>query len=112
MLEVKRHLVRVLFPQIQCYALNVRHNFHGIFEHVGVDPLEDVGLEFILIVAVGYFVCRIDVAEGDGIVGIDGIRQTKMFAYLFNVLNIGMLSFGFIQHARSRIGYIRPLVLI
>lgn len=82
-MEVECNPVRVLLTDIGCYTVDIRHEPNGIPEHIGIDFLEKIGFEVILIVPVGHFIGRVDFADGDGIVGIDGSGKAELGAYLF-----------------------------
>lgn len=82
-MEVERDLVRVLFADIGCHAVDIRHEPNGILKHIGIDFLEETIFEVMLIVPVGYFISRVDFADGDGVVGVDGFRKAELCAYLF-----------------------------
>ena len=82
MVEMKRHLFGIMFPQVGCNTFDVLHDFHRILEHMGIDPLEQIRLEMIFRHGVGDFISRIDVAKGNCVVGIECTGQTKMLADL------------------------------
>ena len=39
-MEVECDLVWVSLTDIGCHAVDIRHEFHGILEHIGIDFLE------------------------------------------------------------------------
>ncbi len=82
-MEVECDLVWVLLTDIGRHAVDIRHKLHGIPEHVGIDFLEKIGLEVMLIIPVGHFIGRVDFADGDSFVGIDGSGKAELYAYLF-----------------------------
>ena len=82
-MEVDCDLILELLTDIGCHVVDIRHKFHGIPEHIGIDFLEEIWLEVILIIPVGHFIGRVDFADGDGIVGIDGSGKAELCAYLF-----------------------------
>ncbi len=82
-MEVERDLVRVLFADIGCHAVDIRHEPNGILKHIGIDFLEEIIFEVMLIVPVSHFIGGVDFADGDGVVSIDGSGKVKFDAYLF-----------------------------
>ena len=77
---MKRSLVGVFFADVTRDAVNIFHDLDGIFENVGIDPLEKIGGQTAVLRHIGRLIGRVDVTHRDDLVGIKLTREIKLFA--------------------------------
>ena len=70
MMKMERHVPRELLPDVGRDLVDVLHDRHGRRENDGVDLLKDIRFERLVAAAVGDLIGAVDVAVGDGLVGV------------------------------------------
>lgn len=68
--EVESHLPGIFLRYVGGHLVDVLHDLHRGREDHGVDLLEDIGLEGFVAAAVSDLIGAVDVAVGDGLVGV------------------------------------------
>lgn len=86
MVRAQRDLIGVLLTDVGGHAVDVLHDFHGVFEHVGVDLLEEIRLHRTAWSHVDDFVNEVDISHRDGITGTQFSGKLELLFALVRVL--------------------------